>query len=158
MTLHLSLSRTFPKQYPDIRRKLAEFWKHSCTPRGSPLPIFQAHAKELTKCLTKLIEFATPITPDTAPTTEVVWDTSEDSYRRDKKARMVPLPTFEGDLADWNSFWRRFQDYVEKLRQITYDERLSYLQNCLKDPTAKHIVAYSIRFGDSFEEVEKRLQ
>ena len=103
--------------------------------------------------MTKLIELATRDTPDIAPTTEVR-DVSEDSYRRDKKARMVPLPTFEGDLADWCSFWRRFQDYVGKLRHITDDERLNYLE----DPTSQDIVADSIRNGDSFEEVEKRLQ
>ena len=119
--------------------------------------LYLAHAKDLRKRLTKLIELATPHTPDTAPTTEVR-DVSEDFYCRDKKARMVPLPTFEGDLADWHSFWRRFQDYVGKLRHITDDERLIYLQDCLIDHTAQDIVADSIRNGDSFEEVEKRLQ
>ena len=114
-----SLSRTFPNQYPDILR-LAEFRCSSCTSGGSRLPILQAHAKDLRKRLTKLIELATPETPDTAPTT-AVRDLSEDSYRHDKKARMVPLPTFEGDLADWRSFWRRFLDYVGKLRCITDD-------------------------------------
>ena len=152
-----SLSRTFPKQYPDIQRRLAEFWSSSCTSGGYRLPILQAHSKKLRKCLTKLIELAFHVTPDSAPTTEVQ-DESEDSYRRDKKARMVPLPTFEGDLADWRSFWRQFQDYVGKLRHITDDERLIYLQDCLIDPTTQDIVADSIRNGDSFEEVEKRLQ
>ena len=147
------LSRTFPKQYPDIQRRLAEFRSSSCTLGGYRLPILQAHAKNLRKRLTKLIELATRDTPDSAPTTEVR-DVSEDSYRHDKKARMVPLPTFEGDLADWCSFWRRFQDYVGKLRHITDDERLNYLE----DPTSQDIVADSIRNGDSFEEVEKRLQ
>ena len=99
------LSRTFPKQYPDIQRSLTEFKSSSCTPGGSRLTILQVHAKVLRKHLTKLIELATPDTPDSAPTTEV-WDLSEDSYRHDNKARMVPLPTFEGDLADWRSFWR----------------------------------------------------
>ena len=155
MTLHLY--RTFPKQYPDIQRRLAVFRSSSCTSGSYRLPILQAHAKNLRKCLTKLIELATHDTPDSASTTEVR-DMSEDSYRRDKKARMVPLPTFEGDLADWRSFWRRFQDYVGKLRHITDDERLTYLQDCLIDPTAKDIVADSIRNGDSFEEIEKRLQ
>ena len=153
-----SLSRTFSKQYPDIQRRLAEFQSSSCTSRGYRLPILQAHANNLRKRLTKLIELATQDTHDTpdtaAPTTEVR-DVSEDS---DKKARMVPLPTFEEDLADWRSFWRRFPDYVEKLRHITDDERLSYLQDCLINPTAQDIVADSIRNGDSFEEVEKRLQ
>ena len=38
------------------------------------------------------------------------------------------------------------------------DEQLNYLQDCLKDPTAQDTVADSIRNGDSFDEVEKRLQ
>ena len=42
-----SLSRTFLKQYPDILRRLAEFWSSSCTSGGSRLPILQAHAKDL---------------------------------------------------------------------------------------------------------------
>ena len=107
--------------------------------------------------MTKQIELATPDTPDTAPTTEV-WDALEDTYRHDKKARMVTLPTFEGDLADWRSIWRRFQNYVGKLRHITDDEQLCYLQDWLKDPTAQDIVVNSIRNGYSFEEVGKRLQ
>ena len=94
--------------------------------------------------MTKLIELATPETPDTAPTT-VVRDLSEDSYCHNKKARMVPLPNFDGDLADWCSFWRQFHDYVGKLGRIMDDERLSYLQDCLKDPTAQDIVADAIR-------------
>ena len=42
--------------------------------------------------------------------------------------------------------------------RITDDERLSYLQDCLKDPTAQDIVADAIRNGDSFDAVEKRLK
>ena len=152
-----SLSRTFPKQYHDIQKRLAEFRSSSCTSGGYRLPILQAHAKNLRKRLIKLIELATHDRPDTAPTTEVR-DVSEDSYHCDKKARMVPLPTFEGDLADWCSFWRRFQDYVEELRHITDDERLSYLRDCFIDPTAQDIVMDSVKNGDSFEEIEKRLQ
>ena len=99
-----SLSKTFPKDYPDIQRRLAEFRSSTCTLGGYRLPIFQAHAKNLRNHLNKLIELATHDTPDTAPTTEVQ-DVSEDSYHPNKKARMVTLPTFEGDLADWRSFY-----------------------------------------------------
>ena len=34
-----SLSRTFPKQYPDIQRRLAEFRSSSCTSGGYRIPI-----------------------------------------------------------------------------------------------------------------------
>ena len=61
-----SLSRTYPKQYPDIQRRLTELRSSSCTSGGSRLPILQAHAEDLRKRLTKVIELATPETPDTA--------------------------------------------------------------------------------------------
>ena len=66
-----SLSKTFPKDYPDIQRRLAEFRSSTCTLGGYRLPILQAHAKNLRNHLNKLIELATHDTPDTAPTTEV---------------------------------------------------------------------------------------
>ena len=138
-TLHLEITDWEESDIKSLsqcpaQRRLAEFQSSSCTSQA----ILQAHSNNLRKRLTKLIELATQDTPDSAPMTEVR-DVSEDSYRRDKKARMVPLPTFEGNLADWRSFWRQFQDYVGKLHHITDDKQLIYLQDCLIDPTSQDI-------------------
>ena len=67
------------------------------------------------------------------------------------------MPTFSGNLADWCSFWRRFIDYIEKLRCLTDYERLSYLLDCLKVPDGQDIVSDAIRNVDSFDQVERRL-
>ena len=67
----------------------------------------------------------------------------------------LPLPTFEGDIASWRSFWRRFTSSVKG--DFTDDEKLEYLQNALKDST-KEIVQESIRNGDDYDTVSLRLQ
>ena len=84
-------------------------------------------------------------------------DKEDDHYAIQKKARTILLPKFSGNLADWRSFWRFFKDYIEKLRCLTDDERLSYLLDCLKVPDGQDIVSDAIRNGDSFDQVERRL-
>ncbi len=49
------------------------------------------------------------------------------------KSRTLPLPTYSGDLADWRSFWRRFKDYLARLPDLTADEQLTFLLECVKD-------------------------
>ena len=79
-------------------------------------------------------------------------DSSSSKHRVDK----LPLPTFEGDIASWRSFWRRFTSSVKG--DFTDDEKLEYLQNALKDSTAKEIVQESIRNGDDYYTVSLHLQ
>ena len=55
----------------------------------------------------------------------------------------LPLPTFEDDIASWRSFWQRFTSSV-KLDIIDEENWRSYIQNALKDATAKEIVQESI--------------
>ncbi len=30
------------------------------------------------------------------------------------KSLTLPMPTFHGDLADWRSYWKRFNEYLNK--------------------------------------------
>ena len=64
---------------------------------------------------------------------------------------------FQGILLIGIHFWIRFKDYIRKLRYLTDDERLSYLLDCLKVPDGQDIVSDAIRNGDSFDQVERRL-
>ncbi len=108
------LQDVFLAELPRLQKALDEFRISSCSTGASKIASLKAHAKDLRRRLTRLKQRATPETSATTPI--AVHDDSEDTYRHEKKARMVPLPTFKGDLADWRSFWRRFQDYVGKLK------------------------------------------
>ncbi len=121
----VELQDAFLAELPRLQKTLDGFRISSCSTGASKIASLKAHAKDLRHRLTRLKQRATF---ETSTTTSIaVHNDSEDTYRHEKKARMVPLPTFKGDLADWRSFWRRFQHYVGKLKRITDDEKLSYL-------------------------------
>ena len=69
----------------------------------------------------------------------------------------LPLPTYDGDLMTWRSFWRSCQDYVDKLPRVTDDEEVSYLLDSLKDETGLKSVRSAITNGHKFNQVEERL-
>ena len=127
-------------ELPRLQKSLDEFHISFCSTGASKIDSLKAHAKDLGRCLTKLKETATPEASAITPTE--VHNDPEDTYRHEKKACMVTLLIFKVDLANWCSFWRRFQDYVGKLKGITDDEKLSYLQDCLRSN-------YIIRNGDN---------
>ncbi len=79
----------------------------------------------------------------------MVHDDPEDTYLHEKIARIVPLPTFKGDLADWHSFWGRFQVMLEILREMLLQPRaivellqmlssILTVDNSLFNKTAEH--------------------
>lgn len=57
----------------------------------------------------------------------------KDSSTRDSLIRLpeIPLPRFEGDLADWPLFRDRFKALVDNRSSITKIEKLYYMLNCL---------------------------
>ena len=83
---------------------------------------------------------------------------ASDFYRQDKKAKIIPVPTFDGTFADWRSFWRHFSDYISKLRDVTDDEKLSFLLESLKHDGTSDLVQAAITNGDSFSTVERCLK
>ena len=71
-----------------------------------------------------------PIASST-PTSVLPVAVSSDFYRQDKKAKTIPVPTFDGTFADCRSLWHCFSDYYIKLRDVTHDEKLSFLLESL---------------------------
>ena len=148
------LTESFLDEYPALMQSLAEFRASSCATGATDLPILKAYVKDLRRRLTKLKQSAKPEPSETATMPE---EEPKGFYRQEMKARSVPLPIFKGDLADWRSFWTRFQEYISKLKHASDYDKLSYLQDCVKDSAALEIVEDAARNGDSFEAVGKRL-
>ena len=72
-----------------------------------------------------------------------------------RRLKEIPLPTFQGDLAEWRSFWRMFEDSMED--SFSDNDKLCYLKDSLKDSEAATMVRQSISNGDSFEQVTTAL-
>ena len=144
----------FPSEYPRLKDMLTNFRASTNATGAVQIPELKVNARDLLKHLNALLQKSKKDLKFSCLNDK---DKENDHYAIQKKARTVPLPTFSGNLADWCSFWRHYKDYIEKLRCLTDDERLSYLLDCLKVPDGQDIVSDAIRNGDSFDQVERRL-
>ena len=61
------------------------------------------------------------------------------------------VPTFNGDILNWKNFWQQFQVFVHDRSSLTNTEKLVYLQNSIKDGTAKHTIEGLTKSGEHYE-------
>jgi len=68
------------------------------------------------------------------------------------------VPTFDGDILKWKSFWDQFSVSIHKRSHLTAAEKMAYLQNALKDKTAKSTIEGLTKSGEHYEEAVKCFQ
>lgn len=66
------------------------------------------------------------------------------------KLTKLQLPTFSGQVKDWNSFWDRFANVVHNILAILPVIKLFHLLNCIKDKALDAIIRLSIT-DDSYK-------
>ena len=74
------------------------------------------------------------------------------------KLPKLELPTFHGDILRWKNFWEQFCVSVHDRPSIPKEEKLMYLQNAIKDKTAKNLIAGLTKSSDHYDEAVKCLQ
>ena len=74
------------------------------------------------------------------------------------KLPKLEVPTFDGDILKWKSFWDQFSVSIHKRSDLTAAEKMVYLQNALKDKTAKSTIEGLTKSGEHYEEAVKCLQ
>ena len=82
------------------------------------------------------------------------------SAQESKGVRLPKLevPTFDGNVLKWTTFWEQFSVSVHSRTNISDTEKLVYLQQALKDGTAKHAIEGLSRTGDHYSEAVECLQ
>ena len=74
------------------------------------------------------------------------------------KLPKLELPTFHGDILKWKNFWEQFCVSVHDRTIIPKEEKLMYLQNAIKDKTARNLIAGLTKSSDHYDEAVKVLQ
>ncbi len=74
------------------------------------------------------------------------------------KLPKLEVPTFNGDLLNWKGFWEQFCVSVHDRTNLSDTEKLVYLQNALKDSTAKRTIEGLTKSGEHYEEAVKCLK
>ena len=50
------------------------------------------------------------------------------------------VPTFDGNILNWNTFWQQFDLAIHSKVQLDDTEKLTYLRDALKDGPARHVI------------------
>ena len=70
----------------------------------------------------------------------------------------LDVPTFDGNLLNWRSFWEQFRISVHDRAHLSDSEKLVYLQQSLKGGSAKSTIEGLSRSGEYYAEAIKCLQ
>ena len=73
----------------------------------------------------------------------------------DEKGVKLPkldVPTFDGNILNWRSFWEQFCVSVHDRSNLSDPEKLVYLQHSLKNGSAKNIIEGLSHSGEHYAE------
>ena len=74
------------------------------------------------------------------------------------KLPRIDVPTFDGQVINWNSFWEQFNISIHSRTKLSNTEKLVYLKQSLKDGTAKGVIEGLSKSGEHYEEAIKSLK
>ena len=64
----------------------------------------------------------------------------------------LSVPTFDGNVINWRSFWEQFTISVHDRTELSQSEKLAYLKHAVKDGSAKQVVEGLSGSGDHYKE------
>ena len=71
------------------------------------------------------------------------------------KLPKLDIPTFDGNVLHWKTFWEQFSVSIHSRVDITNSEKLVYLHLTLKNSTAKQVIEGLSRSGEYYSEPVK---
>ena len=74
------------------------------------------------------------------------------------KLPKLEVPTFNGNILHWRSFWEQFSISVHSRSNLSAAEKLVYLQQALKGGPARSTIEGLSRSGDNYDEAVRRLK
>ena len=83
---------------------------------------------------------------------------SESNVSKGVKLPMIEVPTFDGNILSWRTFWEQFSVAVHNHENISDSEKLVYLRHALKDSKALKAIEGLSRSGEHYVEAIELLQ
>lgn len=74
------------------------------------------------------------------------------------KLPKLSVPTFDGNIINWRSFWEQFTISVHDRSKLSDSEKLTYLRHALKDGSGRQVVEGLSGSGEQYKEAVDCLQ
>lgn len=68
------------------------------------------------------------------------------------KLPKLSVPTFDGDVVNWKSFWEQFTVSIHDKPKLSSAEKLAYLKHAVKDGSARQVIEGLSASGDHYAE------
>ena len=68
------------------------------------------------------------------------------------KLPKIDVPTFDGNILNWQTFWEQFSIAIHECSSLSDTEKLVYLRHSLKDGAAKKVIEGLSRSGYQYAE------
>ena len=68
------------------------------------------------------------------------------------KLPRLDVPTFDGNILNWKTFWEQFDVSIHARSDLSDAEKLAYLRSALRNGTAKSVIEGLTRSGEQYKE------
>ena len=136
---------------------LREGWQSADLPPDHPLK------RELDSCTKSLMTIQAKVTEATRPAASTPVSSAPASSTHhyphsNNELPKIKVPTFNGDLMKWSTFWSTFKATVEDRRDLNNSQRLNYLRQAITDPSLQLLLTTPFETEDTYSEVIKELK
>ena len=100
---------------------------------------------------------ATPSTPPLSSTMASLSTSGVTAYQY-SKLPMIKVPTFNGDIMGWSTFWATFKSTVDDRPELNNSQKLNYLRQAIKDPALQLLMNSPLEGPDTYQDLVDELK
>ena len=100
---------------------------------------------------------AIPTTPPLSSTVASLSTTGAAAHQY-SKLPMIKVPTFNGDIMGWSTFWATFKSTVDSRIELNSSQKLNYLRQAIKDPALQLLMNSPLEGPDTYQDLVDELK
>ena len=138
---------------------LRQEWKKANLPKD------HSGKLELDACWKRLTDLGADVTsakdksaPHLTPTSSITSSDRPCCGTSKSDLPTIDVPTFNGDIMEWNSFWAAFSSTVGDREDLSLTKKLIYLRKAIKDPDSQMLLHSASETPEMYLDVVKELQ
>ena len=70
----------------------------------------------------------------------------------------IKVPTFNGDIMGWSTFWSTFKSTVDDRTELNSSQKLNYLRQAIKDPALQLLLNSPLETPDTYQDIVTELK
>ena len=140
---------------------LQEQWTEADLSIEHPLQADLDHCeRKLTQKEGQVAAAKTRATPSTPPMSSSMASSSTYGFPppQQSKLPMIRVPTFDGNVMGWSTFWATFKSTVDSRRELDSSQKLNYLRQAIKDPALQLLMNSPLEGPDTYQDLVDELK